>query len=265
MYAVISEKRPHDDIHYRSMYYAISPKNGESKETFDQTIEALKDKVNFHGFFDTAEEAQNYISRVCGEAFCSYTRLVAEEGIPEGVKSFTHRYVGVYLGEDLTTSPGVYPIPLYDFLILRETFPQARLATVEELDAYNFPSGPQVPPVPVTPETHMLILTLKTSETVFCSTSETNDLPDDAFISLINCMVTLPTEERAQKFREILPGFPDEHIEALEKMVTDMMTAKSSELDEETKANRLMEIMETFVSTMIDAAPSPCEDEPLTA
>lgn len=97
-------------------------------------IENLKQKENYVASFDSAEDARQYLDQCAFENCKRYTKEYIENGFPENIEPYICRQVLAFIGDDITSYPGIYTISLFDFKIFTKTFSSVRLATIEEVD-----------------------------------------------------------------------------------------------------------------------------------
>lgn len=131
MYHCFSKKR--DDIHSRTSFIIDNLDENNLKEILEdeniQYFDAFDNMVN------AREERDKFVLQQCKE----YTEFIIKEGFPpsERIQLYTSRCICVFVTDEITKTPGVYEMTLYDYVLLKKLFNSIRLPTIDELNDYQ--------------------------------------------------------------------------------------------------------------------------------
>lgn len=151
---LVSKKNP-EDSHER---HHVIPSNPTSR----LMLNLLSDKIQYHGAYDNEEDALEVMNFLITTRMKDDTKKILKSDFLELKDHNMNCKVIVYLGEDLTVSPGVYSLFLSDCLELIEPFPQTRIANLEEIRTYDHSRDNRT--IVVRPETFEVLQTLKVRE-----------------------------------------------------------------------------------------------------
>lgn len=222
VHAVISEIRM--DTHMIKSYLACSGKK--------DNIDELKnnDQIEFHGVFDTENDAKKFVETCTLNNTKNYTKMLHETGLPDKSKllQLRSRYLLAYLDDDLTTVPSVYNIPIYEFMTLREHYPSIRLANDDEIEKTNT----QNTTVPMTKETlnsighlqlvNLQVLLSKNPEDIQKAQKTYNEM----YLNIMKLIVNIQndqTEDIYQLMQFIMPKQDAEAIEKVKSTLSEMI------------------------------------------
>jgi len=236
VYAVVSDIRK--DEHMVKLHYVC---HGE-KDKIDE-LKNNKD-IEFHETFDTEDEATKFMKTTTLNNTKYYTNMLREQGLPDKSKLLrSHsRYLLAYLGDDITTIPNVYTIPIYEFIILQENYPSVRRATQTEIEQTTIDNSV----IPMTPDTFDSIKKLQLLKLQVSLSNNSEDIQkvekdyDVAYLNTMKLMAGLQngqTENIDQLMSDLLPGQDPSIIEevksALSKMIQYVNTARKEGMSDQ--------------------------------
>lgn len=130
-YHIISEKR--ESVHLAANYYIC--------KLTPESLKHVQENMHYDGMFDSEEKAKKKMEVIVLKNHKDYTEMLLRDGLPDKqlVNTITSRNMCAFVPEDMTLYPGVYTMPVHDFIVLKERFPSfdLRLATSDEMDSYH--------------------------------------------------------------------------------------------------------------------------------
>lgn len=214
-FIVASEPRINENI--MQMYYIM-----ENKDNTIEKLEASHFTID-ETLYGSMDEADQAMKKECHTNTVNYTlSLKNETPLLSDLDKLHSRHVYVYVGDDLTTTPGIYHIPIYQYLFLKPYCNLLRLARPEEMDGFgeNIKSF-----IPVSENVNKWIKTFSI-EIQQNFILENDPIANIDINNLYTCMYqiiynqNLEETDKKKLLQDIYPDVSDEEISALFNMIS---------------------------------------------